>query len=322
MELMGWTVMLLGNLLLSGSLGMDILDYVSNGILDAVRQFSAISVFISLAFTVFASLCIVISLYSVNNKFSLAGIPLDIEGGYRDEINQARNYFVAVFALIFAIALNVYFSPRQITENVLAIINYITDTKHNPLLNGLYSAVGVVMLVLWIAMYYIFSKQDQNGVSIGELSDTSSKMFSRDFYGLSVMGHGLLFLEFISQIVWLFGKDNLNSFSPVAAVISTGVISFFMSATAFVFAILLFYDYTQLPNANVYNDAYFNRVFILFILSTFIFFSLKIANSPYFKESFIVMFRYLAPLAILGMSSYLVYLGKNIVSLHTHYVMA
>ena len=129
-------------------------------------------------------------------------------------------------------------------------------------------------------------------------------------------------VEVISQIIWLYGKEQLNMFSPAAASISTGLLTFGMSIVAFVFAGFLLDDYINLDNPNAYNSLNFNDVFKSFISITFIFFGLNIANSQYFKEFFLVLFRYLAPLAILGISSYLVFLGNKTMKLHTHYAVA
>lgn len=311
MELLGLGLFFGVNTIFTFTLGFDVLNYLQPPARHSwLNGLAAWAIGIGLVFNLVSSIFLVVILNKLKMEFQVKGKPLELNGENRDKLNVLKNTFISSVVLLGAISLNVYFTTGKIQLTIETLINNLANTQTSPQTMLIFLTYSALVIGLWGVMIDILY------VKYGE--DDALQPF-REYFGiLSGMLVGLVGIDISRLLIIQFGKSFLGWFIyyNIGVDILFDLLKWAMALIAVVFSGLLIERYTKLEDPkNTYKKYHFQEVFISFITFTFITLLMILSNSVYFVDMLLLVIKLFAPLAVLGITSYNVYLSNTMLRL-------
>ena len=311
MELLGLGLFFGVNVLFSGSLGLDVLNFLQSPTRHSwLNGLAGWAIGIGLVFNMVSSIFLVIVLTKLKTEFEVKGKPLELNGENRDKLNVLKNTFISSVVLLAAISLNVYFTTGKIQLTIETLINNLANTQTSPQIMLVFLTYSALVIGLWgvmIDILYFKYKEDD-----------ALQPFREYFNILSGMLGGLVGIDIIRLLIIRFGKSHLGWFiyNSIGVDILFDLLKWAMALISVVFSGLLIERYTKLEDPkNTYKKYHFQEVFSSFITFTFITLLMILSNSVYFGDMILLVIKFFAPLAVLGITSYNVYLSNSMLRL-------
>ena len=311
MELLGLGLFFGVNLLFTGSLGFDVLNFLQPPSRHSwLNGLAAWAIGIGLVFNLVSSIFLVVILNKLKTEFQAKGKPLQLNGENRDKLNVLKNTFISSVVLLAAISLNVYFTTGKIQLTIETLINNLANTQTSPEKMLIFLTYCALVFGLWGVMMDILYNRYKE--------DDALQPFREYFSILSGMMGGLVGIDVFRLLIIQFGKSHLNLFiyNSIGVDIIFDLSKWAMALISVVFSGLLIERYTKLEDPkHTYDKYHFQEVFISFITFTFITLLMILSNSVYFADMILLVIKLFAPLAVLGITSYNVYLSNSMLKL-------
>lgn len=319
-EVLGLGLLFSINYLYTLFIGSDISSYVQthSQIWSGITGLNLTSIIVGLAFNFISSILVIMAMvrYYLNNKT----VNPQVFG--RLQFDQMKRYMMSTIILIGVIATQLYFSPGKLTYEVIRFINeLVAPTTAMYWAQFAFGAIafGVFCSLMWILNYQL-------------QADDRLNTFRGYFHNLSIALGVLLVVSVLKAV----GNSYYNNLKLDAFLELSTWVFMVMAFVYWIYSVAEFdhlgkpyYNQSHKKEDDAKQHQYYNRYHKYNLRSTFVSFMFFVmllllaglTKLTYFIELVFFVIKIFAPMALLGLSSYTVYLADRISKKSSHLLL-
>lgn len=311
LELLGLGLLFAVNIIYSVLLTSDVVGYMEKQSRQTYTMaLSTWSIIIGNVFNLVSSIFLVIMLSKLKTEFSKRGTPIRLNGENRERLELFKTLWITSIVLLTVVSLNIYFNADRLAYSTSVFIDNLMNVSTTPTMFLMLFGLGMLVFGLWASvMDIVYSKYKD---------DENLKQF-REYFGiLSGMLAGIGAIDLAKLATWYFGQSHLewmvNNAFGVDAIYVWMRWAFVLISV--VFSGLTIERFAQIPDVkNVYSERRFYEIFLSFIVFALVYLLFQLANSTYMVDLIMLIVRIFAPLTVLGVTAYTVYLADTFLKL-------
>jgi hypothetical protein len=314
LELLGLGLLFAVNAIFTFSLGNDVLEFMNR----ASRQtwlngLATWSIIIGLVFNFVSTILMIITLNKLKTKYQVKGKPLKLSGDNRKFFNTFKYMLISSITLVAAVSLNIYFTADRLSTTMSTLLNSLTDINGNAntlIVQIAYALIATGLFGSLIDIVYFKRKGDEK-----------LKPFKRNFEILFSMLIGLFAVIMGRVGISMYMRNHLEWFVNNAFGIDMlfDLLKWGFTIVSIVFSAFLIDDFIKIPDVDkVYKKWHFKEIFISFITFVLITLTTIFANTSYFIDLLLVLLKLLGPLALMGVSAYLIFASNKLSMMSRH----
>jgi hypothetical protein len=319
--------------------GVGILDFfMVSGLKKEIRM-NLWVVFISLVFGIASAIMLLLTLFKIQGTFAEDNKPISISGLNQKKLSDIETIFITVTVFLGVACTYLFYDTESIYTGVFNLIKTIT-TNFGHVVGVL---VSFIAFVIGSALYYKLDEHCDSDEIQTFKSDFKTTYWLIITMFVVMVGRRLienyLFPIWRNNYGWLLNNPNIFSL-PILLwrpkLSNSGsfwdkfkldwipflqwdsfldLAKWSVSISAFVYASLTIRDYIQLNGRDTCFKHDLRDYYITFIVMLMIFFSMYLINPNILTEIFTFIARYLTPVSLLALTSYLVFATNELAQL-------